>query len=187
MSECTITAPNPSGLCMCGCGQPAPIARANDKRYGIIKGLPQRYIKGHQVFKSPANQPYIVDANGCWIWQRAVNSSGYGHLYVGGVHKYAHVHYYEQANGLVENNGRTLGSSQVHHLCSTRLCVNPDHLEAIDINAHREGHGIMKFSDAVIADVRKLRAEGVHVRDIAAKHGISIPHIYAVTNGRSSR
>lgn len=44
-----VTPPNPSGLCMCGCGELAPIAtwtcrRARDIR---VKGHPMRYIKGH--------------------------------------------------------------------------------------------------------------------------------------------
>ena len=35
-------------LCEFGCGQPAPIAKWNDKRKGAVKGQPQRYIHGHR-------------------------------------------------------------------------------------------------------------------------------------------
>jgi hypothetical protein len=38
----------PVKLCECGCGQPAPIAKWNDKRKGAVKGQPQRFIHGHR-------------------------------------------------------------------------------------------------------------------------------------------
>lgn len=41
-----------SKLCECGCGQPAPIAKSNDKRRGWIKGQPIRFISGHNGVKS---------------------------------------------------------------------------------------------------------------------------------------
>lgn len=40
--------PNPSGLCMCGCGEPAPLARWNRATKGEIAGKPLRYIPGHK-------------------------------------------------------------------------------------------------------------------------------------------
>lgn len=37
-----------TGLCECGCGQPAPIAPRTDRAFGWIKGQPKRYIFGHR-------------------------------------------------------------------------------------------------------------------------------------------
>lgn len=37
----------PEKLCECGCGLPAPIARRTDRRAGLFKGHPARFIKGH--------------------------------------------------------------------------------------------------------------------------------------------
>ena len=34
-------------LCECGCGQPAPIATTTNKRRGIVKGQPRRFVHGH--------------------------------------------------------------------------------------------------------------------------------------------
>ena len=39
---------NPSGLCMCGCGMPAPLSRDNDATRGFVKGEPMLYIRGHK-------------------------------------------------------------------------------------------------------------------------------------------
>lgn len=37
------------GLCECGCGEPAPISKINNKKYGWIKGEPKRFIHGHML------------------------------------------------------------------------------------------------------------------------------------------
>ena len=34
-------------LCECGCGQPAPIAKENDRCNGAVKGQPKRFINHH--------------------------------------------------------------------------------------------------------------------------------------------
>src|SRR5918993_3065803 len=41
--------PNPSGLCMCGCGERTRIASQTHAALGHVKGQPIRYIKGHQA------------------------------------------------------------------------------------------------------------------------------------------
>lgn len=40
---------NRSGLCECGCGAPSPVASRTDTRSGHIKGVPQRFIVGHNA------------------------------------------------------------------------------------------------------------------------------------------
>jgi hypothetical protein len=41
--------PNPSGLCMCGCGETTSIAGASNPSKGEVRGTRQRYIRGHNV------------------------------------------------------------------------------------------------------------------------------------------
>src|SRR5829696_4504012 len=45
--KATGPGPNPSGLCMCGCGQKTPIAKKTINKWGVVKGKPIRYIRGH--------------------------------------------------------------------------------------------------------------------------------------------
>jgi hypothetical protein len=40
--------PNPSGLCMCGCGRKAKIVTKSDRRHGHVMGQPFRFIHGHR-------------------------------------------------------------------------------------------------------------------------------------------
>lgn len=39
--------PNPSGLCMCGCGNHVPLASRSNTLKGLVQGKPVRYIQGH--------------------------------------------------------------------------------------------------------------------------------------------
>lgn len=63
----------------------------------------------------------------CLIWTGAVSNSGYGRIGTdrtggtGQVHRVA----YEIAKGPIPDG------MHIDHLCSNRLCVNPDHLEAV--------------------------------------------------------
>jgi hypothetical protein len=61
----------------------------------------------------------------CWLWKGASQSNGYGRFDVDGRTTYAHRTSYEHFVGAIAE-GLTLD-----HLCRTRLCVRPDHLEPV--------------------------------------------------------
>lgn len=116
--------PPDDGLCMCGCGSPTPIAKKTDIRKGLIKGKPNRFLPGHQTRKP--GLPYTIsEKTGCWVWQRSVASNDYGCLGVGRKTVLAHRYFYEKYKGPIPEG------MQIDHLCMNKLCVNPDHLEAV--------------------------------------------------------
>ena len=118
---CPSDGPNPSGLCMCGCGQPAPIARMTKARYGHVKGQPVRFIHNHHSRKSGPD--YLVDPeSGCWVWQLSGSQGGYGQKCVGGKAMPAHRYYYEQKYGPIPEG------LDACHRCDNPSCVNPDHI-----------------------------------------------------------
>lgn len=65
--------PNPGGLCLCGCGDPAPIARQSDTRFGYVKGRPMRYIRGHvgKAYARPVEEPNPSGLCMCGCGQQA--------------------------------------------------------------------------------------------------------------------
>lgn len=62
---------------------------------------------------------------GCWEWQGAKTSDGYGHISVAGKLKRTHRMAYEILVGAIP------GGLVLDHLCRNRACANPDHLEVV--------------------------------------------------------
>lgn len=66
-----------------------------------------------------------VGALGCWVWTGARTRAGYSSLRWGDETVYGHRLAYEVLVGPVPDG------LQIDHLCRTRACVRPDHLEAV--------------------------------------------------------
>lgn len=83
----------------------------------VEKPLAERFDA--KVFRSP---------DGCWLWTGFVDKAGYARLRAGGRDTpvlYAHRYSYERFVGPVPQG------LLLDHLCRTRHCVNPAHLEAV--------------------------------------------------------
>jgi len=123
---------NPSGLCQCGCGQPAPLAEQSVTARGYVKGEPLRFIKGHHLAQKArrAQKRTWTKRSGplptpCWIWHGAVTPDGYTRVWSNGRNIKAHVWMWEQQHGPLPE-GLVLD-----HLCVVSNCVNPEHLEPV--------------------------------------------------------
>lgn len=69
---------------------------------------------------------YITEPNtGCWLWIGGVNAHGYGVFRKGLAHRWSYRRY----------RGEIPKGLELDHLCRTRCCINPDHLEAV---THKE-------------------------------------------------
>lgn len=70
----------------------------------------------------------IEKTDGCWKWKGRDNGSGYGEFHFQNTSKRAHRVSYEYFTG------RLIPTDMViDHLCSNRICVNPDHLEVVTL------------------------------------------------------
>lgn len=63
-----------------------------------------------------------IPFSGCWIFNRAINSDGYGRFKSGGVSYLAHRYVWQKVNGEIPRG------MLICHTCDTPGCVNPDHL-----------------------------------------------------------
>ena len=70
--------------------------------------------------------PNVVNGpNDCWLWAATKNDDGYGYIYYGRRKLLAHRVSYRWFKGPMPSWLET------DHLCRTRACVNPAHLEAV--------------------------------------------------------
>lgn len=63
--------------------------------------------------------------NNCWLWERGFNTDGYGRLRHKGQSHTVHQVAYQLRHGNIPAN------QEVDHICKTKLCWNPQHLEAV--------------------------------------------------------
>lgn len=78
---------------------------------------------------TPAPQRFwrrVTKTDTCWLWTGWINHNGYGHFGVTNrltvkAHRYA----YELTVGPIP------AGLVLDHLCQTRACVNPDHLDPV--------------------------------------------------------
>lgn len=70
----------------------------------------------------------VLPSEGCWLWTGRPHRTGYGRIRRAKDDKgseYVHVISYEYYHGPVPTG------IQVGHTCKNRLCIRPDHLEAV--------------------------------------------------------
>ena len=113
--------PNPSGICMCGCGGAAPIAKVS--RDGYKKGEPKRFIQYHNCCGEG-------ECNPRWNKGRTINGNGYVMISAPDhprADKYGYV--YEHILVLEKVMGRPiLRTEAIHHLDGNKSNNDPKNL-----------------------------------------------------------
>ena len=96
-----------------------------------VRKNPEKYRNFSKVdLKTRIENGSVPEPNsGCWLWDGAFTQNGYGELVVNGKKTLAHRAAYSAFKGDLPKGALILRK------CSTRLCVNPDHLE---IGTHQE-------------------------------------------------
>lgn len=184
----------PAGYCECGCGEEAPLSRANVPSRGIVKGQRLSYVKGHQR-RRPFDQMWVEEDHGyasaCRIWQGALDKKGYGiavRLREGERDQQPHRLAWTVAHGPIPEGLWVL------HRCDVPCCVRPDHLflgtnddNVADMVAKgRQARGVSKpgtkLTDAQIAAIRN--ATGVLQADLASQFGVAQSYISRLRSGK---
>lgn len=123
------------GLCECGCGGAPRIAPSTWAARGWVKGEPVHFISGHNTprlgLDSYDEMPGPLSTP-CWIHRKVPNSKGYVQVRIAGRLQSAHRTLYECLVGPIADG------LQLDHLCRTRNCVNPAHLEPVSCKENIE-------------------------------------------------
>lgn len=79
------------------------------------------------------------EPNGCYQWLGDKYGNGYGRIQINGIRMSAH------RLGYMLGIGSIPAGHIVHHKCTNKLCVNPDHLESMTVKqntrAYYNGNG----------------------------------------------
>ncbi len=144
----------------------------------------------HYTFAEKLTARTIKTAT-CWLVQGAANAKN-GYLHIGDgsradgtyTRKLAHRLAYELAHGSIPEG------LKVCHRCDVPACVNPEHLflgtQQDNIrDAVRKGRWtVRKITDDQVAELRRLKASGATLRELAEHFGISKSTAKHIAAGR---
>lgn len=200
----------PYGYCQCGCGEKTRLSNWTDKRIGIVKGQPRRYVNGHsrkysaekrviefwaKVNKNGSIPTHMPHLGQCWEWTASCIAFGYGHFLWDKKLHLSHRISWIIVNGTIPDDLFVL------HKCDNPACVNPDHLflgtkqdNSIDmfsknrVSRKGENNSRHKLTDIQVAEIRRrYAAGGIIQQELANEYGVNQMQISAIVNYKSRK
>lgn len=127
---------------------------------------------------------FLVIENDCWIWQGHIDEDGYGKVKYKGKTEQAHRIIYE-----ISNNIDLPSTTHVHHdKCRTKACVNPTHMQTVDIQKHNYYKQKITLDSDIGKKIIKLYVyDGISANKIGIRFGISCTTITLFLNQTGAR
>jgi hypothetical protein len=137
------------------------------------------WIKVDKNGPVPEHRP---DLGPCWIWTAYIDPNGYGRFQLDGA-QYSHVVAYESEVKKIDPG------SEIDHLCRTRACCRPSHLEDVphQINALRGNGWAGRAWRGEITDamrVSRASQQGRHAATCKRGHPRTPKHVYVTPAGQ---
>lgn len=102
---------------------------------------------------------WVDKGHGCWEWQGAKGTGGYGRWNVGGKHFHAH-----RAAWSIANDAAIPADLVIDHICHNTICVRPDHLQAVTHKENIENYLPVRSSSGFRGVHKSGKRWGVYVR-----------------------
>jgi len=137
---------------------------------------------------------YSISIRGCWEWKKSSVGAGYGVISFFKRNYYVHRISYRLFIGEIPNG------LMVCHKCDNVKCFNPEHLflgtqkdnmsDAIKKNRMKfipKGvyKGKLKYTDKMVSEMRKMRADGFTIREIRETYGISQAQLWKILTNKT--
>jgi hypothetical protein len=170
----------PYGLCHCGCGEAAPLAKETRSNRGIHRGEPYRFARQHHM------RGVRREAHPSWKGGRILTKSGYWLVAVDPAHPMADANQklYEHRLVMARVLGRSLARAEhVHHINGNRQDNRPENLELLSHREHMRRNSKLVAADVAIIKRRLL--DGERRADLADEYGVSLAAIGHIGSGRS--
>lgn len=108
-----------------------------------------------------ATESVIPEPNtGCWLWLGGRSEGGYGRIWLDGRMAQAHRVLYEELRGPVP------ATMTIDHLCKTRACVNPAHMEIVSMKEN-----VLRGESPQAINARKTHCPQGHALGAPRKNG----------------
>lgn len=127
-----------------------------------------------------------VNESGCWIWQRARGSHGYGSTRIPGNGTAPPIT--ASRLSFLAFNGELADNEEPRHTCNNKLCCRPDHLipgshHANCMDAAVAGVLAKKLTPDLVRQIRREAALKKSLRKIAAAFGVTPRTISQILRG----
>lgn len=179
----------PYGFCHCGCGEKTQLNKGNDKHHGLVKGEPKKYIQHHCHVGRKSDlleDKYSPEPmSGCWLWVAGLSDTGYGTIWDAGSKRTDNAHRYVYKI----HKGNIPDGMELDHLCRTRSCVNPWHMEIVTAleNVRRGIKTVLSLDQ--VKEIHLLNKRGLGYRKLAtlfAVHRSTICHLITGRNWKDA-
>jgi len=133
----------------------------------------------------------LVDASGCFLWQRSRIKGGYGNIRVGNGNQYAHRLSYILFRSPIPDGLYVL------HSCDVRRCINPSHLflgthadnmsDAVSKLRHRHGESshFAKLEESDVLSITERFGSGDSIKELALSFGVVEESIRNILLGKT--
>lgn len=132
----------------------------------------------------------VQKTDNCWLWMGTLNERGYGIISIADRNRAAH------RVAWILSNGPIPDGLMVCHCCDNPRCVRSDHFflgtckdnisDCVSKGRNNFGsrNGMSKLSTEQVADIHRLKSEGVKLVEIASRFGVNVSCVCKITLGQ---